>query len=89
MGELLVMAAGHPDATIRESCRELSVALHNSLHTALWAVSELAQNRAIGTPLQAAQGDHAAAREVAERLLNEVAAYGSRRSTTKAGKRTP
>ena len=83
IGELMVLAAGHPDAAVRESCRDLSVALHNSFSSAIWAVRDLLGNSgASETTLATASGDYDSTQRIAERLLVQVAAYGS-------GKRTP
>lgn len=83
IGELLVMAAGHPDGAVRESCRDLSVALHNSFSSAMWVVRDLLRNSAgTETVLASARGDYDSTKRIAERLLIEVAAYGS-------GKRSP
>ena len=79
VGQLLVMAAGHPDDTVRASCRELSVALRNAHVSGMYAVTDFLSNRQVTGSLKTAKDDHDTARRVAERLLEEVATYGSGR----------
>jgi hypothetical protein len=79
VGQLLVMAAGHPDDTVRASCRELSVSLRNAHISAMYAVTDFLSNRQVTGSLKTAKDDHDTARRVVERLLEEVARYGSGR----------
>ena len=79
VGQLMVMAAGHPDDTVRASCRELSVSLRNAHISAMYAVTDFLSNRQFTGSLKTAKDDHDTARRVAERLLEDVARYGSGR----------
>jgi hypothetical protein len=71
---VLVLAAGHPDPIVRARARELSVALYNALSSAAWAVRDL-EFHTDRSALEVATGDHAAAQEAAECVLEESTRY--------------
>jgi hypothetical protein len=76
--QLQVLAAGHPDAAVSDTARDLATAIHNSFSSTATAVHD------VGTPnhrilLETAASDHAATRKLAEELLDKTRRYAERR----------
>jgi hypothetical protein len=81
---ILVLAVGHPDPVMRGKSRELAVALYNASTSAFWAVRDLHEQRGRNM-LDVSKGDHAAAQQLAEELLDESARYGEGRRRKSRG----
>jgi hypothetical protein len=76
-GALLVLAAGHPDAHIRDLARQLALAVRNTFGSTSFFLVDLVRTSGMEMRGQA-KADYQAATELAERLLTEIARYGRR-----------
>jgi hypothetical protein len=77
--ELMRLAAGHPSPKVRDIARPLSSALARAASAADWHVRDLqTPGRDIQQWLATAQGAHAEAGDLAQRLEREVTEAGKR-----------